>query len=314
LHLQSVETISEVRNTVSPYTRYQASRETSQSSTPTDTSPYQPQYNHRSYLPSPSFYPHLSPSNLNRDFTNLTLIHSNDNNNNEIPAPFTPDAVRLKIKQQEIPPNSSSQSKLILPQYFLVKYLGRTPCTELWGAKAVRTPIDDMVRSARQLSSMNEIPTLEACVNTLGLTLTHRHSPTRNKHYRNHSPERHHHGLIPLDNISYAMHDIKYSKVASCIVLRQVKTPTNEHKNVSETLTECYTFLFQSRDHAHRFALALAEAFNLQKQPRSSRQNRDEKREGRSPQRRSRHRHGHHHHRGHMGGKYNGNYLRDSEV
>jgi hypothetical protein len=292
-----------VKNTnFSPYIRYQASRETSHSSTPSDTPPIQSRYN-----------PHFSP-NLNCDFTNLNLIHTNENHN-EIPAPFTPDAIRLKTKQQEIIPNSSSQLKLILPQYFLVKYLGRTSCNQLWGAKAVRTPIDDMVRSARQLSSMNEIPTLEVCVNTTGLTLTHRHSPTRTKYHRNHSPERHQHGLIPLDNISYAMHDVKYSKIASCIVLRQIKTLTNDHKSIMETLTECYAFLFQSKDHAHRFALALAEAFNRHNQPtRISRQNHDEKREGRSPQRRSRHRNGHHHHRTHAGGKYNDNYLRDSEV
>lgn len=169
-----------------------------------------------------------------------------------------------------------------------------------------------MVRNARQLSSMSEVPTLEVTINTLGLTLTHRHSPTRNKHHRNHSPERHQHGLIPLDNISYAMHDVKYSKVASCIVLRQLKTPTNDHKIVTETLTECYAFLFQTKDHAHRFALALAEAFNVQKQPtRNSRSNHDEKREGRSPQRRSKHRNGH---KTHHDSKHNENHLRDSEV
>jgi hypothetical protein len=282
-----------------------------------DTPPYQSRYNHQLNFPHP-VPSRLSPvnvhTNLNREFTNLNLIHTNDNNN-EIPAPFTPDAIRLKLKQQETIPNSSSQLKLILPQYFLVKYLGRTSCNQLWGAKAVRAPIDDMVRSARQLSSMNEIPTLEICVNIHGLTLTHRHSPIHNKHYRNYSPERHQHGLIPLDNISYAMHDIKYSKVASCIVLRQSKISSNDHKNGAETLTECYAFLFQSKDHAHRFALSLVEAFNVQNQPtRISRQNHDEKREGRSPQRRSRHRTGHNHHRTHSRSKYNDNYLRDSHV
>ncbi|CAF0836946.1 unnamed protein product [Rotaria sp. Silwood1] len=322
-HLQSVETISEVKNTnFSPYLRYQVSRETSHSSTPSDTPPFQTRYNHRSnpspLLPS-SYHHHLSNSNnhenLHQDFTNLKIISSNSNN--DLPAPFSPDAIRLKIKQQEINPNSSSQSKLTLPQYFLVKYLGRTPCAQLWGAKAVRNPIDDMVRGARQLSSMNEIPTLEACVNKHGLALTHRNSPTRSKHHhsRNQSPERHQHGLIPLDNISYAMHDIKYAKVASCIVLRQSKTSSTNNKNTSETLTECYAFLFQSKEYAHRFALALAEAFNTQKQStRISRQNHDEKREGRSPQRRSRHRSVHHHDRIRTSGKYDDNYLEDAEV
>lgn len=216
-------------------------------------------------------------------------------------------------------PNSSSKPKLTLPQYFLVKYLGRAPCAQLWGAKAVRAPIDDMVYNARQLPSMNELPTLEACVNTRGLTLTHRNSPTHSRNYqtRNHSPERQGHGLIPLENISYAMHDIKYSKIASCIVLRQSKSSSNNSKNSAETLTECYTFLFQSKEDAHRFALSLADAFNTEKQTtRESRENHDDRREARAPQRRSRHRSGHHHHhdRTRNGGKYNDNRLRDSEV
>jgi hypothetical protein len=311
-----VETISEVKNTnFSPNMRYHASRENSHHTTPSNTPPYQSRFHHlpnRSPLPLLSYH-HSSTSNghdnLDRDFTNLNLIRTI-----EPPAPFTPDAIRLKLKPQESlppPPNLSSQPKLILPQYFLVKYLGRTPCTQLWGAKAVRSPIDDMVRNARQLSSMNEVPTLEACVNARGLTLTHRQSPTHIKHH--HSPERHQHGLIPLDNISYAMHDVKYSKVASCIVLRQTKTSSIDHNNTNETLTECYTFLFQTKEHARRFALALSEAFNAQKQPtRVSRPNHDERREGRSPQRRSRHRH--HHERTHNNGKHHDNHLRDSEV
>ncbi|CAF1222889.1 unnamed protein product, partial [Rotaria sordida] len=101
----------------------------------------------------------------------------------------------------------------------------------------------------------------------------------------------------------------------SCIVLRQSKTSSTNNKNTIETLTECYTFLFQSKEHARRFALALAEAFNIQKQStRISRQNHDEKRDGHSPQHRSRHRDGYHHDRIRTGGKRDDNYLRDSKV
>ena len=315
--------------------RFQASRENSRPSTPSDTPPYQPRANNHSYqhssLPSNSSSSnsqnHKSSSSnsngissLNRDFTNLNLVHSNDIDDS--PAPFTPDAIRIKIKPNKYDdsPALSSQFKLILPQYFLVKYLGRTACTQLWGSTAVRSPIDDMVHSARQLSSMSEIPTLEACINTRGLTLTHRHSPTRSssKHQsRNHSPDRQQHGLIPLEYISYVMHDVKYSKVSACIVIRQSKTAAMDSKTTNDTVTECYGFLFQSKEHAHRFALSLAEAFNAQK--RSSRggggakQNHEDKREGRSPQRRSKHRSNYHHHE-RSRGKYDDTYLRDSEV
>ena len=327
-YLQSVETISEVKNSnFSPFIRYQLSRENSRPSTPSDTPPYLPRSQnhlatHLLSLP-PSSNSNMT-NNLHRDFTNLNLIHSNqlDNSSSSAPAPFTPDAIRIKIKPTKSDDAAllSSQFKFILPQYFLVKYLGRTTCTQLWGSTAVRAPIDDMVHSARQLSSMNEIPTLEACINTRGLTLTHRNSPVHSKHQsRNNSPDRQQqqqqHGLIPLEYISYVMHDTKYSKVAACIVLRQSKSSSDTKVN-NETITECYSFLFQSKEHAHRFALSLAEAFNAQKHSsRTTRPNHE--REGRSPQRRSRHRSSHphhHHHHERTRNKYDDTHLRDSEV
>jgi len=312
-----------VKNTnLSPSLRYHASRENSRPSTPSDTPPFQPRSNqhvNQSPLFPHSSQNHHSPNlngiaNLNTDFANLNLMHSDDID--DLPAPFTPDAIRIKIKANKYdnPPVPSSQFKLILPQYFLVKYLGRTACTQLWGSQAVRTQIDDMVHSARQLSSMSELPTLEACINTRGLTLTHRHSPTRSKHHsRNHSPDRQQHGLIPLEYISYVMHDIKYSKISTCIVLRQSKNSSSEKKTSNDTVTECYAFLFQSKEHAHRFALSLAEAFNAQKHSsRGTKQNHDDKRDGRSPQRRLKHRNGHYHERARS--RYDDSYLRDSEV
>ncbi|CAF0757781.1 unnamed protein product [Adineta steineri] len=323
-YLQSVETISEVKNTsFSPFMRRRTSRENSRPSTPSDSSPNQRRHNHRPNQPPP--LPPASQNhnitningitNLSRDFNNLNLIHTN--HIDESPAPFTPDAILLKIKQNEYvdAPVVSSQYKLLLPQYFLVKYLGRKPCVQLWGSKAVRGPIDEMVESARQISSMNEMPTLEACINTRGLTLTHRQSPTRTKHNsRNHSPERHQHGLIPLEHISYVMHDVKYSKISACIVLRQPKSSSTDSKITNETVTECYAFLFQSKDHGHRFALSLAEAFNAQQQSsRGIKQNHDDKREGHSPRRRSKHRPGLHQHEK-TRSKYDDTYLRDSEV
>lgn len=239
-------------------------------------------------------------------------MHENDTDDS--PAPFTPDAIRIQIKPTDSLHLISSQFKLILPQYFLVKYLGRTKCSQLWGSAAVRGPIDDMVHNARKLSSLNEMPTLEACVNTRGLTLTHRHSSTySNRNSNNHSPERHNNGLIPLEYISYVMHDIKYSKISACIVIRQSKTSSSDKKhNHDNTVTECYAFLFQSKEHAHRFALSLSEAFNSQKySSRGAKQNHDDRKEGRSPQRRSKHR-SHHHEK--VRDKYDDSYLRDSEV
>ena len=313
-YLQSIETISEVNNgSPSPAMRYQVSRENSRPSTPSDTSPFPPRSNLLSKM-SQLNHSHRSTSSsnghsqLSGDFTNLNLIESN---NDSSPA----DVIRIRPSVDQPFDDSllvSSQFKLILPQYFLVKYLGRLPCSQLWGAKAVRAPIDEMVQSARHLSTINEMPTLEACVNTRGLVLTHRDSPKQSE--RNPSPERRQNGLIPLEYISYVMHDLKYSKIAACIVLRQSRTASPD-----ETSTECYGFLFQSKEHAHRFALSLAEAFNARK--RSSRHGKNahyEKREGRSPHRRTKQQRNApsipHHHERTRAGKYDDSYLRDSEV
>lgn len=302
VQLQTVETISEIENrNLIPHYRYPATRQSSEQSTPSDTPPYRRRYDPR--VPPSG----RSRDHLQHDFANLNLTHTNDAHQRPS-STFAPDAGRPRAKPPDSTPSASAQAKLPLPQYFLVKYLGRTPCAQLWGAKAVRAPIDDMVRAARQLPSMDELPTLEACVNTHGFTLAHRQSPARSRHHR--SPERHQHGLIPLENISYVMHDVKYSKVASCIVLRSVKgSPSPDRQFVSEMLTECYGFLFQSKEYAHRFAQALAEAFNVQKQSaRPARPPREERRESRSPQRRSRHRHARH------SSKHEERYLRDSQV
>lgn len=280
-HLQSVKMISEVQNKNSPiYSRYYPSREASHSSTPLNHSPYPFLSNDASNS--------NDPRSFHQEFAHLNLVDATK--------PVThvdPNPLRSR-------PSDPAAQNLTLPQYFLVKYLGRTPCSQIWGTKAVRAPIDDLVHTARQLPSISELPTLEICVNLNGLTLTHRQSssPHRN-HHRSRSPERPHHGLIPIEYISYAMHDVKYSKIASCIVLRQSKSKNQTF----ETVTECYVFLFQSKDHALRFTYALAKAFTSEKQTnRITKTNHGEKREGRSKHRHEKSRHDH------------PNHFRDSHV
>lgn len=270
VHLQSVEMISEVQNT---HFRFY-----SRPSTPSDTPPYLSRNS-----------PHSQQSMNNTRTVHFAPMNQDEN----LPPSFSSDAIRSNPQQDDI-----HSSTLSLPQYFLVKYLGRTPCTHLWGTKTVRTPIDEMVRNARQLPSINELPTLEACVNTRGLTLTHRQSPTR------HKQQSQHHGLIPLDHISYAMHDVKYSKIATCIVLRQMKSNSSDEKSANEMFMECYTFLFQSKEHAHRFARTFAQAFSQSNShTRSSRANLNDKGQGRS-------RHRSNHQRMHYAGKSNDHHHR----
>ncbi|CAF0862604.1 unnamed protein product [Didymodactylos carnosus] len=364
-YLQSVETISETLN--NSQNRYY-SKENSRSSTPStesssaiNSTPFQRRLYPQVRIPGgrrrSGTQPQTPSDELSPDLLNLKLNDPSHIYLHE-PAPFTPESARLDhlsaIASGQInirTPTDDYFNKIsherkkilvLLPQYFLVKYLGRTPCTAIWGAKAVRGPIDGMVQSARQLSTMADLPTLEACINTKGLLLTQRlsktnhhhrdrssrktnHSPQRTEHSRAFSPLRHafsnstatnkddhrnntdeRHGLIPLENISYVMHDMKYSKVSTCIVLRQKE---------NETLTECYAFLFQNREYAQRFALALAEAFNTKTAPNQQQQESTQEKASRSSRpptsnphsrkdahpRRSKHR------------RYE-DYLRDSEV
>ncbi|CAF0817843.1 unnamed protein product [Didymodactylos carnosus] len=368
-YLQSVETISETHN--NSQNRYY-SKDNSRSSTPSTESggganslafqrrlyPQLRGRQRRTDVQSKTPDDELSPDLINLRLNNPSS-HTHSHTHYHEPVPFTPESARLdhlsaitsgqiKIQQSgstdDYLNDASDERKNLLPQHFLVKYLGRTPCTSIWGAKAVRGPIDAMIHSAHQLPTMADLPTLEARISTKGLLLTQRlhktnnhrhrdrsskksnHSPQRTGHSRAFSPLRHvfsssatttnkddhrnstdeRHGLIPLENISYVMHDMKYTKVSACIVLRQKE---------NETITECYALLFQNREYAQRFALALAEAFNTkavskqqqlestqEKPSRSSRQpvSNAHSRKDVHP-RRSKHRR-------------NEDYLRDSEV
>ena len=142
----------------------------------------------------------------------------------------------------EVSSSSRRRVHFSICQSFLVRYLGRSPCEQLVGVDAVRSPIDRLVFQAQQLLSVDELPSVEVRIDVHGLAVINRHQ----------------HGLIPLENISYAMRDLKYSRVGSCIVLRQSM----------EIVSECYVFLFGSREDANRFPRALAQAFQSAKSNR----------------------------------------------
>lgn len=67
---------------------------------------------------------------------------------------------------------------------------------------------------------------------------------TGEKHYQS--------GLLPISNISYAVQDNVYSKVFSCIIVRECE---------GKTISECYSFLCKQMESARRMALSITLAF-----------------------------------------------------
>ena len=62
-------------------------------------------------------------------------------------------------------------------------------------------------------------------------------------------------GVMPIDFISYGVQDIKYWRVFTCIVVRELSAR-------SRTAT-CHAFLCDSSHNGRKMALALGAAFNV---------------------------------------------------
>ena len=153
--------------------------------------------------------------------------------------------------------NQTSKSIVVtkLPQSFECKYLGKTPCLGLWGLKHVREPVDRLVKNAKRVSSLDELPTVETLVSEKGIYIVQRLFSEKNQSLKNKAniKEKHYRsGLLPISNISYATQDNLYSKVFSCIVVR-------EHEQ--NTISECYSFLCDKNESARKMALSITLAF-----------------------------------------------------
>ncbi|RNA42345.1 Low density lipo receptor adapter 1-B [Brachionus plicatilis] len=134
-----------------------------------------------------------------------------------------------------------------LPQVFECKYIGKTKCKGLWGLKNIREPIDRLIRNAKRQRSLSELPDVEALVSEKGINVVQvapKESQSNFKQLKS--------GLLPINNISYAVQDNIFGKVFSCIIVRE-----KENKVVSE----CYSFLCSKNETARRMALSITLAF-----------------------------------------------------
>ncbi|KAK9892974.1 hypothetical protein WA026_023031 [Henosepilachna vigintioctopunctata] len=105
-----------------------------------------------------------------------------------------------------------------LPISFIVKYLGWEPARGLWGMKNTRKPIDNLVLKAKNLSADKILPRVQLIVDKNGLV----HRDISNK---SSSPKT---VVYGVNEISYGVQDIVYSRVFSVIIVTDKKLDEGE--------------------------------------------------------------------------------------
>lgn len=134
-----------------------------------------------------------------------------------------------------------------LPQRFVCKYAGSKPCTGLWGVRHTRAPVDQLVTELRGLPEGDDLPLVNVKISAEGLKATlHVHSRSSSRRL----PDA---GLLPLQFISYAVQDPRYTRVFVFILVREMSS--------RERKTECHAYLCASDVVARQMALSMALAF-----------------------------------------------------
>lgn len=133
-----------------------------------------------------------------------------------------------------------------LPQGFVCKYVGSKPCSGLWGVRHTRKPVDELVTELRGMGEGEDLPLVNVKVSMEGLKATmHIH----NKSSRVLSDA----GMLPLQFISYAVQDPRYTRIFVFILVREISSRQRK--------TECHAYLCSTDIVARKMALAMALAF-----------------------------------------------------
>jgi hypothetical protein len=139
-----------------------------------------------------------------------------------------------------------------LPQVFKVKYLGSHDARGLWGIKHTRKPIDNMVALAKSQPRSIILPFIKLVVSETGVGFL-----PLSKHHNIMEPIK---KIYPIENISYGVQDLIYTRVFSMIVVRE----TEDFRRM--TPFECHGFVCESKYHARQITHALAAAFKIYSQ------------------------------------------------
>ena len=137
-----------------------------------------------------------------------------------------------------------------LPQVFVAKYLGMREVRGFCGLHHVRKPVDEMVikvQKSLEKQEQVELPLVYVVVSPKGLDVR--------EHKLNKQKEGVPVGLVPIDFISYGVQDIKYWRVFTFIVVRELSSRSK--------VTECHAYLCDSSLNARKMALSLGASFKI---------------------------------------------------
>lgn len=126
--------------------------------------------------------------------------------------------------------------------------LGMEPARGLWGIKHTRRPVDTMVQNARALPAGTILPLVKITVATKGFEITYLTTIKEKQESTKKSI------FYPIDQISYGVQDMVYTRVFSMIVVKDISIK-------SEVPFECHAFVCDSRNTVRKLTYALAAAF-----------------------------------------------------
>ncbi|XP_067687360.1 uncharacterized protein [Haliotis asinina] len=136
-----------------------------------------------------------------------------------------------------------------LPQLFVAKYLGKKDSKGLYGLHHVRKPVDEMVNKVKkglEATDRLELPLVYLVFTPKGIDIReHKLNKVKGVEY----------GMVPIDFISYGVQDIKYWRVFTFIVVKELSSRSK--------VTECHAYLCDSSLNARKMALALGACFKL---------------------------------------------------
>lgn len=137
-----------------------------------------------------------------------------------------------------------------LPLEFKVKYLGSQHSRGLWGIKNTRRPVDTLVTVAKNLPPNKTLPFCNLIVKVDGVHIDTIPTTSSSPSASIISPM-----FWPIDQISYGVQDLVYTRVFAMIVVK------DETQLRSENPFEVHAFVCDSRAMARRLTYALAASF-----------------------------------------------------
>ena len=123
---------------------------------------------------------------------------------------------RLKRKEK-LEKVLSSVKVDTLPQTFVTKYLGHQPSKGLYGIKFTREPVEALVGDISSAKKGVSLPLFSVQVSTRGLLI----APHKANKSQDIPIDM---GLLPIEFISYGVQDIKYTRIFSYIVVREMSS------------------------------------------------------------------------------------------